>query len=280
VVTNIRQQMERFLDAHPVDFIKWDMNRAPNGAGSLAGEGIWRAHVEALHGLMDGLLARYPKLSIQSCSSGGGRIDAAMLARCCQVWTSDNTDALDRVRIQDGYALCYPSAGMECWVTHTVNHQTHRHLPLDLRFAAAMRGVLGIGSSLDALDEDELAEYAHWIAFYKRMRPLVLGGQLHRAAFPEIDDGLSVWQFTNDDGSEAYVNAIATTHIVGRQCPQYRLADLQAAATYAVSNAAGDCVLRATGAELMGQGLGGTDADQDLANKPGACWHYHLSIEA
>ena len=121
------------------------MNRAGMRLAQ-AGQQIWRTHVEALHGLMDGLLKRYPHLSIQSCSSGGGRADAAMLARCCQVWTSDNTDALDRIRIQDGYTLHYPTSTMECWVTHTVNHQTHRNLSLDLRFSVAMRGVLGIGS--------------------------------------------------------------------------------------------------------------------------------------
>ena len=276
VVEHIFQQMTTFLDEHPVDFIKWDMNRSPNAPGSQAGEQIWRKHVEAVHSIIDRLLARYPQLSIQSCSSGGGRCDAAMLARCCQAWTSDNTDALDRITIQDGYSLTYPTSAMECWVTHTVNHQTHRNLSLDFRFAAAMRGVLGIGSSLEQLSDEELDAYRQWIAFYKNVRHLVQGGILHRAALPDIDDGLSVWQFTSHDASEAYVSAIHAGARVVANCHGYRLADLDPLATYEVRNHLGEDVVCATGSALMHIGLSGNDSGQDLAKHPGSNWHYHL----
>jgi alpha-galactosidase len=277
VVAHIRSQMEAVLDANEIDFIKWDMNRSPHGAGSMAGERIWRRHVDAVHGLMDGLMARYPRLTIQSCSSGGGRADAAMLARCCQVWTSDNTDALDRIAIQDGYALAYPQETMECWVTHAHNHQTGRELPLRLRFAVAMRGVLGIGSSLDQLESGELADYRKWITFYKQIRHLVQGGRLHRAALPEIDDGLSVWQFTSEDGREAYVSVIMATYRMDSQGVMFHLGDLSPEATYLGTDETGAEQFTMTGAELMSLGLPALDPQEArLSGAPGQCRHLHL----
>jgi len=276
VVEHIRACMCKFLDHHEVDFIKWDMNRAPSHPGSIAGEQIWHKHVEAVHGLIDGLLTRYPNLSIQSCSSGGGRADAAMLSRCCQVWASDNTDALDRVRIQDGYVQAYPASTMECWVTHETNHQTNRKLPLSLRFASAMRGVLGIGSSLDELDEDQLNEYSHWINFYKKIRYIIQCGVLHRLAFPELHDGLSVWQFVTSDRSESYLNAIMTNHRMCSHRPRCLCSGLSPQAEYSVSDPSGQLLFTANGAELMSYGLELRDTNDLLDWKAGACWHFHL----
>jgi alpha-galactosidase len=276
VVRNIKDQMMAFLDENPVDFIKWDMNRSVNGCGSVAGRQIWRRHVEGVYSIMDSLMAKFPDLTIQSCSSGGGRTDAGMFQRARQIWTSDNTDALDRIAIQDGYALTFPAAGMECWVTHEKNHQTSRILSLPLRFTSAMRGVLGIGSHLNELSDQELAEYAEWITFYKSVRHLVQGGILHRAALPEEDQGLSVWQFTAKDASEAYVNAVIREHKLGTQTPYYRLANLQPKATYAIHNFKGEVVLKATGLELMSFGLSGNDSGEALATQQGSCWNYYL----
>jgi alpha-galactosidase len=255
VVEAIRAQLFAVLDENPIDFIKWDMNRTPKPAGSMAGQGIWRAHVEAVHGLMDALLVRYPKLTIQSCSSGGARADAAMLARCCQVWTSDNTDALQRVQIQDGYILGYPAESMECWVTHESNHQTGRVLPLSLRFASAMRGVLGIGSLLNQLTESELAEYVKWIDLYKRVRHLVQGGVLSRPLLPELDDGISAWQFTSKDGREAYLNVIVCQHLPSQTVTYVKLQNLNSCRLYEVFDAEGALYTTGLGAELMEVGF-------------------------
>jgi alpha-galactosidase len=181
--------------------------------------------------------------------------------------------------IQDGFASLYPAAAMECWVTHAKNHMTQRSLPLRLRFAVAMRGVLGIGSSIDKLKEGELGRYKHFIEFYKNVRHLVHGGKLHRACLPEIHEGLSVWQFTSEDGLEAYVNAIVFEHRVSSQLPQYTLADLCPDKEYIVSNDSGKECFRATGAELMCLGLGGNDHGNMLAYDPGDSWHYHLRAQ-
>ncbi|MGH7292539.1 MAG: glycoside hydrolase family 36 protein, partial [Myxococcota bacterium] len=180
VLAHLEAVLAKLVEENAVDFLKWDMNRSATEPGSVAGKAIWRRHAEGVYALMDGLRRRFPRLAIESCPSGGGRVDAGILARTDQFWTSDNTDALARVAIQEGASLAYPARAMACWVTHERNHQTGRRLELSTRFDVAMRGVLGIGSDLSALDDAELAEYAKWIAFYKRIRPVVQNGVCHR----------------------------------------------------------------------------------------------------
>jgi len=102
------------------------MNRNVSEPGSAAGQAIWRQHTEAVYSIMDRLRRKHPHLSIESCSGGGGRIDLGILARTDQFWTSDNTDAFDRIRIQEGCSLAYPAMAMEAWVTDVPNHQTGR----------------------------------------------------------------------------------------------------------------------------------------------------------
>lgn len=262
VVEHIFQALDRLLAEYPIEFFKWDMNRYAREPGSVAGKDIWRRHIEGVYGLMDRLRRNYPRLDIQSCSGGGGRIDLGILARTDQVWTSDNTDALDRIRIQEGYSLAYPARCMEAWVTHSHNHQTGRISPLSLRFDVAMRGVLGIGASLNELDEAELAEYAHYIAFYKRLRPIIQGGDLYRLQRLE-EFGASVIQYVLPDGREAVYSVAVREHQLGWFRPPAPLKGLNPAAVYGVFDRHQVEVQRASGYELMTQGIRG-DAGQGV----------------
>ncbi len=256
VVEYIFQALDRLLAHYPIEFIKWDMNRNASEPGSVAGKAIWRKHVEGVYTIMDRLRQKYPKLDIQSCSGGGGRIDLGILGRTDQVWTSDNTDAFDRIRIQEGFSLAYPARCMEAWVTHTHNHQTGRISPLSLRFDVAMRGALGIGASLNELDDNELAEYAAYIAFYKRIRHVIQGGDLYRLQRLE-EFGASVIQYVLPDGREAVFSVAVREHQLGWFRPPTPLKGLNPAATYAVLNRHEAEVQRASGYELMTQGLPG-----------------------
>ena len=254
VVSYLRQCLEKLLDEHQIDFIKWDMNRAVTEPGSVAGRGIWRRHVEALYAIIDGLREKRPQLQIESCQSGGGRVDLGILSRTDQVWTSDNTDALTRVQIQEGYSLAFPAIAMGCWVTHEKNHQTQRVLPLDLRFQVAMRGALGIGSDLSKLAESELADYAKWIEFYKTIRHIVAQGDCYR--LQSLDDhGSSIVEYVLDDASEAVVSTIAVDRGVAQMIPPARLRGLDAQARYAARDCDGSIYAQAKGAELMSLGL-------------------------
>jgi len=254
VVEYIFNILDRLVRDNDVDFFKWDMNRYMSESGSVAGSDFGRAHTAAVCTIMDRLRQRHPHLEIQSCSAGGGRADLGVLARCEQVWTSDNTDPFDRTRIQDGYSLIYPARTMECWVTHEKNHQTGRTVSLDLRFDAAMRGALGVGSSLNELSAEELEHYRRKIAFYKRIRPLVQEGDLYRLA-TSARGGLSAWLFVSPDQAAAVYSLVVLEHAAGTQLPPSILRGLKAEAVYRVSDEHEKELGRYSGYQLMCFGL-------------------------
>jgi alpha-galactosidase len=254
VVETIFARLDDLVGRYRISFFKWDMNRPATEPGSVVGKAIWRAHVAGVYQIMDRLRRNHPGLDIQSCSGGGGRVDAGMLARADQVWVSDNTDAFDRIHIQEGFSLAYPARAMEAWVTHETNHITQRTTSLALRFDVAMRGVLGIGSSLNLLSEAELQQYASFIAFYKRIRPVVQRGRLYRLQRAEVN-GVSIWQYALPDGREAVYSQVMERYEVGSVPTAVPLLGLNSGATYTVLNRQGAEIHRASGYELMTLGL-------------------------
>ncbi|GAB4579005.1 MAG: alpha-galactosidase [Anaerolineales bacterium] len=254
VVEYIFNLLDALVSRYSIAFFKWDMNRLVTEPGSVAGQAIWRKHVAGVYSIMDRLRAKHPGLDIQSCSGGGGRVDLGIMGRTDQVWVSDNTDAIDRIRIQEGFSLMYPARTMEAWVTHEQNHQTQRKSSLTLRFDVAMRGALGIGSSLNELDEAELAEYARFIAFYKRIRHIVQDGVLYRLERLE-EFGASVIEYVLPDGSEAVFSIAVQDYLIGTARPAALLKGLHSTATYALFDQTDVELYRVTGFELMAFGL-------------------------
>jgi alpha-galactosidase len=255
VVEYIFGLLDALVTRYSISFFKWDMNRLATEPGSVAGKAIWRKHVAGVYSIMDRLRSRHPALDIQSCSGGGGRVDLGILGRTDQVWVSDNTDAFDRIRIQEGFSLAYPARTMEAWVTHETNHQTQRVTPLSLRFDVAMRGVLGIGSNLNALEDAELAEYASYIAFYKRIRHVIQEGRMYRLERLE-EFGASVVEYLLPDGKEAVLSIAVQQHQIGSARPAPRLRGLHADAIYTVLDRHAAELFSASGYELMTTGLG------------------------
>jgi alpha-galactosidase len=254
VVEFIFNRLDQLVEQYSIAFFKWDMNRYASEPGSAAGKAIWRRHVEGVYAIMDRLRRQHPGLDIQSCSGGGGRIDLGILGRADQVWVSDNTDAFDRIRIQEGFSLAYPARCMEAWVTHTRNDITKRVAPLSLRFDVAMRGALGIGSSLNELSDDELSEYARYIAFYKRIRHVIQEGRLYRLERLE-EFGASVIEYVLPDGREAVCSLAIREHHVGSFRPAAPLKGLNSSKTYTVVDWQDTEILRTTGYELMTLGI-------------------------
>jgi len=254
VVEHIFNLLDALVERYAIAFFKWDMNRLATEPGSPVGKAIWRQHVAAVYAIMDRLRQKHPALDIQSCSGGGGRVDLGILARTDQVWVSDNTDAFDRIRIQEGFSLAYPARCMEAWVTHEHSHITQRATPLSLRFDVAMRGALGIGSSLNELGEAELAEYASYIAFYKRIRHVIQEGVLYRLERLE-EFQASVIEYVLPDGSEAVYSVTIRDHQIGSFRPPAPLKGLLPSATYLVTDRRDREVHRATGYEMMTLGL-------------------------
>jgi alpha-galactosidase len=192
--------LDRLVAENDIGFLKWDMNRPLAEVGPGFGDALWRGYVENLYAVLDQLRADHPGLRIESCSGGGGRLDAGMLRRVDQVWTSDNTDALDRLAIQDGFAQLYPARVMSAWVTDSPNPHTGRRIPLEFRFHVAMAGVLGIGGNLARWSAEELETASELVAQYKRIRPVVQGGV--RYGFGDAAGDLSGVEYVAGDGAE------------------------------------------------------------------------------
>ncbi len=270
VVEHLAGVLENLAQRYQVDFFKWDMNRSASEPGSAAGRAIWRRHVQAVYGLIDRLRGKFPRLDIQTCSGGGGRVDLGIFGRTDQAWVSDNTDALDRICIQEGFSLAYPARTMEAWVTHVPNPTTGRILPLGVRFDVAMRGVLGIGTNLNELEQDELEAYARYIAFYKRIRHVVQGGQLYRLQRLE-ECGASVIAYVLEGGGEAvYSRAVVSAVGTGHR-PAVPLVGLNAGGIYSLHDLDDREVQRLSGFELMTLGIPG-----ERRSLPGASQTYYL----
>ncbi|WP_151482545.1 alpha-galactosidase [Streptomyces albicerus] len=226
------EQLDVLLSSAPIDYVKWDFNRCFTDAG-WPGEAypqrLWVDHVHALYGLLDRLRAAHPGVAFESCSGGGGRIDLGIMARTDQVWTSDNTDPLDRLAIQHGFSQVHPARAMAAWVTDSPNVQLNgRVSSLRFRFVSAMAGVLGVGGDLSRWSEEELAEARTWVELYKEIRPVVQGGDLHRLRAPE--GGLSAVQYVR--GGDVVVLAWLQAQHYGEPAAPVRLRGLDPTAAY------------------------------------------------
>ncbi|GAA3842499.1 alpha-galactosidase [Streptomyces phyllanthi] len=226
------EKLDDLLSSAPVDYVKWDFNRAFTDAG-WPGEPypqkLWVEHVHAFYKLLDRLRAAHPGVAFESCSGGGGRIDLGVMARTDQVWTSDNTDPLDRLAIQHGFSQIHPARVMAAWVTDSPNTQLNgRVSSLRLRFVSAMAGVLGVGGDLTTWSEEELAEAREWVGLYKEIRPVVQRGDLYRLRPPA--GGLSAVQYVL--GDEVVVLAWLQAQHYGEPAAPLRLRGLDSAESY------------------------------------------------
>ncbi|MEU5251325.1 alpha-galactosidase [Streptomyces longwoodensis] len=229
------QRLDALLSGAPIDYVKWDFNRCFTDAGWPGDpypQRLWVDHVHALYALLDRLRAAHPHVAFESCSGGGGRIDLGILSRTDQVWTSDNTDPLDRLAIQHGFSQLHPARVMAAWVTDSPNTQLNgRVSSLRFRFVSAMAGVLGVGGDLTGWSEEELAEAAGWVALYKEIRPVVQHGNLYRLRPPGLaQGGPSAVQYVR--GDETVVLAWLEAQRYGEPVPAVRLRGLDPTASY------------------------------------------------
>ncbi|MGW0204886.1 alpha-galactosidase [Streptomyces sp. NPDC003233] len=226
------EQLDTLLSSAPIDYVKWDFNRCFTDAG-WPGEPypqrLWVDHVRAFYALLDRLRAAHPQVAFESCSGGGGRIDLGVMSRTDQVWTSDNTDPLDRLAIQYGFSQIHPARVMAAWVTDSPNTQLNgRVSSLRFRFVSAMAGVLGVGGDLNEWTDEDLAEAGRWVELYKEIRPVVQQGELYRLRPPA--GGLSAVQYLL--GEETVVLAWLQAQSHGEPAPALRLRGLDPTASY------------------------------------------------
>ncbi|MDE5586352.1 MAG: alpha-galactosidase, partial [Muribaculaceae bacterium] len=191
-----------------ISYIKWDANRFVTDFGSehLPSDRqshFWIDYTKGLYSVYDRIRETHPDVMIQLCSSGGARLDMGALKYHDEFWTSDNTNSLDRIRIQNSTNLFYPAIATASHVSTSPNHQTGMMAPLKYRFDVAMSGRLGLELQPKHLNEEEWEFAKNAIASYKKIRPIVQFGDLYRLKNPEDGSGWASHQYVSKDGKQS-----------------------------------------------------------------------------
>ena len=205
--------IKKVMDNANIAYIKWDFNRSLTEAGSALLEAdrqqeVFHRYVLGLYELLERILTAYPDLLLEGCASGGGRFDPAWLYYSPQFWTSDDTDAIERLYIQYGTSLCYPASTMGAHVSACPNHQVRRNTPLETRGNVAMAGTFGYELDLTKLTDAEKEIVRRQCADYHKYYDLIHNGDLYRLISPWKDHSRCAWSYVAADKSEALVTYV------------------------------------------------------------------------
>ncbi|MCD8076228.1 MAG: alpha-galactosidase [Lachnospiraceae bacterium] len=242
------------LSSANIEYVKWDMNRLLADVGNLTlpadrqGE-IMHRYMMAVYGLQDRLTKDFPQLLLENCSSGGGRFDPGMLYYSSQIWCSDDTDAIERLAIQEGTQLLYPLSSIGAHVSICPNHGTGRTTPFETRGVVALSGTFGYELDITKLSDEEKKQIPAQVARYKKYSALIREGNYYRIASWRENHRYDCFMVVSEDRSEAlltYVQVLAQTN---RKSLRLRLHGLDADAFYEIEGK------RYQGAVLMYAGL-------------------------
>jgi alpha-galactosidase len=256
--------LDQLVSNNNIAFLKWDHNRTWSepgwpDIGPDEQQKLYVAYIDNLYKLLAELRRRHPKLEIESCASGGGRVDLGILRYTDQVWVSDNTDPFDRLAIQDGFSHAYAPAIMMAWVTDSPNYVNRRVTSLEYRFLSSMQGALGIGANLKHWTDADFALAKRLVGEYKAIRVTVQQGNLYRLVSPQKGSPRSATLSVSDDRRQAVLFAFLHSSTMRETQPPIRLRGLDPAATYALRAISGTAApgtpARASGAYWMGHGL-------------------------
>ncbi len=249
--------MTALLESASIKYVKWDMNRPLTHAGARRLE--W---VLGLYELLGSLTARFPEVLFEGCCGGGGRMDFGLLYFTPQFWTSDNTDAVARLGIQEGTSLFLPPVVMGAHVSAVPNHQTGRVTTLDARARVACAGNLGYELDFTKLEPDDKQALTRATAWYRRHRTLLQQGTFRRTRTTLEDSNTVAWQIGTAD--ETVLFWFRPSAVANRNQPTYRWKSLDTEAVYEVVVGFEGTPVRISGSELTHRGLplpvGGGDA--------------------
>lgn len=209
VVDAIFDMMDRVLGSAPISYVKWDMNRymtdCYSATASVEEQGkVRHKYILGVYSLYERLIKKYPDILFESCSSGGARFDPGMLYYAPQTWTSDDTDAMERVKIQYGTSYVYPLSAMGAHVSAVPNQQVGRVTPLETRGNVATFGILGYELDLSALTDEEKKVIKEQIHFYQKYRSLIMNGTFYRLLDP-FQGNDSAWMVVSEDRNIALI---------------------------------------------------------------------------
>ena len=238
---DVREYVEGFLDKllseYDIAFLKWDYNRnwSEPGWDQVPPDEQKKVYVEFirnLYAILADLRKKHPKVEIESCSGGGGRVDLGILQYTDEVWPSDNTDPFDRLIMQDGFTYAYTPQVMMAWVTDSPHWLNFRSTTLTYRMLSSMQGSLGIGANLNHWTPEDFATAKRLIAAYHLAQPTIVHGDLYRLISPRNGSEFSSTETVSRDKNQAVIFAFTHSTQEGRGFPLLQLQGLEPGAEY------------------------------------------------
>ena len=273
VRNHIFDEMTKVLDKADVDYLKWDFNRSISDIYCAAlpadrqGE-VPHRYVLGLYEFLDRLGKRYPDMLIEGCSGGGGRFDAGMLHYTSQIWCSDDTDTIERLKIQYGTSFAYPVSAVGSHVSACPNHQTGRFVPFETRAAVAMAGTFGYELDPAKLSEEEKTQIRGQIEEFKKYYDVIHFGDYYRLTNAMEEGPYAAWEFVSEDGNEALVSVVASRVRANDPGVRIRLRGLKENQMYLVNG------VEYPGGALMHGGILLEEAKKEYQS-----WNYHITAK-
>ncbi len=228
--------MSDALENAPISYIKWDMNRNMTEIGSALlpperqAETAHR-YMLGLYRILETLTQKFPDVLFEGCSGGGGRFDAGMMYYFSQYWTSDDSDAIERLYIQEGTSLVMPSMFMGAHVSAVPNHQVGRITPLQTRGIVAMCGQFGYELDITKMPDEELSEIAEQVKYYKSVREVIHKGDMYRLVSP-FGNNHTAWEFISEDGNTVILVSVIIKAVPAKDPYTVKLSGLSGNSIY------------------------------------------------
>lgn len=228
--------VSKVLGSAPISYVKWDMNRniTEIGSAKLPAERqqeLPHRYMLGLYSVLERLTGMFPDVLFEGCSGGGGRFDAGMLPYFPQYWTSDDTDAIERLYIQHGTSMVMPSCTMGAHVSAVPNHQIGRTTSMKTRGNVAMMGQFGYELDLSTLSDEDIAEVRNQIETYKKIRTTVHRGDMYRLRSP-FEGRNTAWEYVAEDKSRVVLMYCTIMGKVQAELTRVRFEGLDADAKY------------------------------------------------
>ena len=249
--------MKKILDSANIEYIKWDMNRQLTEVGSATMPAdrqreLWHRYVLGVYDLMDRLTTDYPHILLENCSGGGARFDPGMLYYSPQIWCSDDTDAIERLKIQHGTSMCYPCSAMGAHVSDCPNHTVGRNTPFKTRGHVAMVGTFGYELDVTRIPQEDRDAIPAQIEEFNKFNKLVRTGDHYRIGNMFEDNTWDAWEFVAKDKSEALFEFVQVLARPNERSRRIKLKGLEPEAYYYEES---EPDKKISGAALMNAGI-------------------------
>ncbi|MDO5408642.1 MAG: alpha-galactosidase [Eubacteriales bacterium] len=268
VVQYIGDMIAKILDGGLVSYIKWDMNRSISDLFSAGMDAeyqgtVYHRQILGVYKLYERLTTQFPQVLFESCASGGARFDPGILHYAPQGWASDDTDGVERIRIQYGTTYVYPVSSIGSHVSAIPNHQTHRNVPLETRAVVAYFGTFGYELDLNLLSGEEQQQVAEQIRFMKQHRAFLHSGTFYRLLSP-FEGNEAAWMVVSEDRKKAIVAYFRILQPANAGFSRLKLTGLVPELDYTIDDRDYTCY----GDELMQVGLILSDAASGVRTSP------------